>query len=157
SIYRGRARLRPTQNPATASVWSIWMTTARAWWACCLVHNRSGALAYRLPPRRCRFGAAARTSLASWRSKRTALAMTRDVYVAAVGMDRFGGKDRSLRERIIAAACNALADADVDFNHVQSLYLGSAISAPMFGIGVVKDLGLTGIPVVRVENASATG
>jgi acetyl-CoA acetyltransferase len=83
--------------------------------------------------------------------------MCRDVYVLGVGMSRFGGPPQPLDRRIITAANNALRDAAIVYPDVQSLFLGTALMPPTYGVDVVKDLGLTGIPVVRVENASATG
>jgi acetyl-CoA acetyltransferase len=80
-----------------------------------------------------------------------------DVFVIGVGMSRFGGPTRPLDGRIMDAALEALDDASIPFTDVQALYLGTALLPPTFGTGVVKDLGLTGLPVVRVENASATG
>jgi len=85
------------------------------------------------------------------------MTLNRDVYVVAVGMHRFGGDAAPLGQRAIAAAHAAMADGPVDYKSVEKLYLGTVLSQPMFGVDVVKDLGLTGIPVVRVENASATG
>jgi acetyl-CoA acetyltransferase len=85
------------------------------------------------------------------------MSMSRDVYVLGVGMSRFGGPPRPLAGPIITAANNALRDAAIAYPDVQALFLGSALMAPTYGVDVVKDLGLTGIPVVRVENASATG
>jgi acetyl-CoA acetyltransferase len=81
----------------------------------------------------------------------------RDVFVLGVGMDRFGGPPKRLAERAFTAGVNALDDGGVDFREVGCLYLGSSLTAPCFGIGVVKDLGLTGIPITRVESASASG
>ena len=83
--------------------------------------------------------------------------MNRDVYVLGVGMSRFGGPEQPLNKRIISAAVDALADASLPFSAVNGLYLGTVMAPTTYGVGVVKDLGLTGIPVVRVENASATG
>jgi acetyl-CoA acetyltransferase len=80
-----------------------------------------------------------------------------EVYVAGVGMSRFGGPPQPLDARVMEASLEALADAGVPYTDVQALYLGTVLSTPTFGQGVVKDLGLTGLPVVRVENASATG
>jgi acetyl-CoA acetyltransferase len=83
--------------------------------------------------------------------------MLRDVFVLGVGMSRFGGPPTPLDRRMITAGTAALEDAGITYHQVQTLYLGSVLMQPTFGVNVAKDFGLTGIPVVRVENASATG
>lgn len=55
------------------------------------------------------------------------------------------------------AGTAALEDAGLKFDRVGALYLGSISSPMMEGVGFAKDLGLTGLPVVNVQNASATG
>ena len=81
----------------------------------------------------------------------------RDVYVLGVGMSRFGAPGLTLGDRIFEAGVEALEDADTPFTEIGCVYLGSAMSAPTIGVRAIKDLGLTGVPVQRVENASATG
>src|SRR5581483_9932332 len=51
----------------------------------------------------------------------------------------------------------ALQDAALPFVDIGCVYLGTVLAQPTFGVRVIKDLGLTGVPVQRVENASATG
>jgi len=85
------------------------------------------------------------------------MSLARDVFVVGVGMSRFGGPQQPLANRIISCGLMALEDASVAYPEVQALYLGSGLARPTYGIGVVKDFGLTGIPIVRVEYASATG
>jgi acetyl-CoA acetyltransferase len=81
----------------------------------------------------------------------------RDVYVLGVGMSRFGAPGLTLGDRTFEAAVEALDDAGCAFSEIGCVYLGTVLSPPMFGVRVIKDLGLTGVPVQRVENASATG
>jgi acetyl-CoA acetyltransferase len=81
----------------------------------------------------------------------------RDVYVLGVGMSRFGQPGLTLGDRIFEAGVEALDDARTPFAEIGCVYLGSVLAPPTFGVRVVKDLGLTGAPVQRVENASATG
>jgi acetyl-CoA acetyltransferase len=85
------------------------------------------------------------------------MTLREDVYVVGVGMSRFGGPPVPLDQRIMTAAREAIDDSGMPYTDVQALYLGTVLSPPTLGQGVVKDLGLTGLPVVRVENASATG
>lgn len=81
----------------------------------------------------------------------------RDVYVLGVGMSRFGGPAQELGRRILAAGTAAIDDAGVSYSEVGTLYVGSAMAEPTYCVAAVKDFGLTGLPVVRLENASATG
>jgi acetyl-CoA acetyltransferase len=81
----------------------------------------------------------------------------RDVFVLGVGMSRFGSPGLRLGDRVFEAGVEALEDGGIEFSAVGSVYLGSVLAPPMFGVRVIKDLGLTGVPVQRVENASATG
>jgi acetyl-CoA acetyltransferase len=81
----------------------------------------------------------------------------RDVYVLGVGMSRFGAPGLTLGDRVFEAGIEALEDGGIEFTEIGSVYLGSVMAPPMFGVRVIKDLGLTGLPVQRIENASATG
>ena len=83
--------------------------------------------------------------------------MDRDVYVIGVGIHRFGKHDVSRRDMAYVAGIDALEDAGISFKQVGSLYTGYIGGNMLDGVTYAKDLGLTGIPVVHVENASATG
>lgn len=82
----------------------------------------------------------------------------KDVAVLGVGMYRFGmwaevsnatmGRD---------AGMAALRDAGLSFRDVQAAYVGHIFAPVMTGVRVMKEFGLTGLPVQHVENASATG
>lgn len=82
--------------------------------------------------------------------------MSREVYVIGVGMHPFMRDAPPLRDMYFTAASAALQDAGIRFQEVGYLYNGY-INGRMQGIGFAKDLGLTNVPVVHVENASATG
>lgn len=83
--------------------------------------------------------------------------MNRDVYVIGVGMHPFSKEYRPLRDMYFTAGVDALNDAGIDFRDVGYLYNGYIGGTMMEGTSYAKDLGLTGVPVVHVENASATG
>jgi len=51
----------------------------------------------------------------------------------------------------------ALQDAGLSFRDVNAAYVGHIFASVMTGVRVMKEFGLTGIPVQRIENASATG
>ncbi|UCE87874.1 MAG: thiolase family protein [Deltaproteobacteria bacterium] len=75
-----------------------------------------------------------------------------------VGMVRFGAhKDRSAAQLAREAGLRALADAGLSFRDVGEAFVGYIAPIQMLGIKVMKEFGLTGLPVTHVENASATG
>lgn len=81
-----------------------------------------------------------------------------DVVVLGVGMTRFVGKtDVPMREQNYRAGKAAMADAGITFRQVDAVYIANIFEGPMTGVGYIKDFGLTGVPVQRIENASATG
>src|SRR5439155_5642995 len=82
----------------------------------------------------------------------------RDVAVLGVGMHRFGmWADRSNADMAREAGLAALDDAGLSFKDVQAAYAGYIFAPVMSAARTMKEFGLTGIPVQRVENASATG
>jgi acetyl-CoA acetyltransferase len=81
-----------------------------------------------------------------------------DVFVIGVGMTPFGQSDVPVGDLAFAAGVDALDDAGIGFGAVGALYNGYIGGGGLLaGISVAKDLGLTGVPIVHVENASATG
>lgn len=83
--------------------------------------------------------------------------MARDVYVIGVGMAPFGQPDTKAADLGFEAGVAALDDAGIGFDEVGYLYNGYISSGLLTGVTLAKDLGLTGIPITHVENASATG
>ena len=85
----------------------------------------------------------------------------RDVAIIGIGMTRFGELwEKSLRDLMVEAGLQAIADAGVD--HVDSMYVGCMSS----GLFVEQEhlaslaadfLGLGPIPATRVESACASG
>ena len=83
--------------------------------------------------------------------------MSRRVFVVGVGMHPFGNEGIPATDMGYVAGVAALDDAGVDFPEVGALYNGYIGGGITAGVHLAKDLGLTGIPVSHVENASATG
>ncbi|MAT83864.1 MAG: transporter [Gammaproteobacteria bacterium] len=83
--------------------------------------------------------------------------MNREVYVIGVGMHLFTKGYVPLRDMYFTAGVDALEDAGLKFRDIGCLYNGYIGGGMMEGVGYAKDLGMTGLPVVHVENASATG
>jgi acetyl-CoA acetyltransferase len=87
----------------------------------------------------------------------------RDVYVAGVGMTLFAKQpQRTFKDLSAEAVGNALRDAGVETREVQAAYFGNAVAGTITGQEMVagqvvlRPLGLQGIPVFNVENASAS-
>ena len=81
----------------------------------------------------------------------------KDVAVLGVGMYRFGMGDVPNNVMAREAGMMALRDAGLSFRDVNAAYVGHIFASVMTGVRVMKEFGLTGIPVQRIENASATG
>lgn len=82
-----------------------------------------------------------------------------DVYVVGVDMIKFGRfPDRTVEELGAQAALMALDDAGLTIHDMQALYCGNLFqSSAAVGQRVLRQIGQTGIPVVNVANACATG
>ena len=83
----------------------------------------------------------------------------RDVYVAGVGLHPFGRfPDVSTKEMAKVAISQALADAGIPFKDIQVGYFSQVYREETTpGQAVLADFGLTGIPIMNVENACASG
>ncbi len=82
----------------------------------------------------------------------------RDVYVAGVGMIRFGKfPDRPIEEMGREAVRKALADAGMAREEVNETFCGSSYGGPLIGQRILRDLGMTGMAITNVENACSSG
>jgi acetyl-CoA acetyltransferase len=83
----------------------------------------------------------------------------RDVFVAGVGMMRFGRyPERDVPDLGAEAVLLALKDAGLGMRDVEMLAAGCLFQAnAMVGQRILQEVGQTGIPVVNVANACATG
>ena len=81
-----------------------------------------------------------------------------DVYVVGVDMMKFG-RFRTERRRARRESCaRALDDCGLTIQDMQALYCGNLGQASgMVGQRILQQIGQTGIPVVNVANACATG
>jgi acetyl-CoA C-acetyltransferase len=86
----------------------------------------------------------------------------RNVVVLGVGMTIFGKQpDKSIREMGEEAAFLALRDAGVNPGDIQAAWCGNVLGSlcgqqAAVGQTVLDQVGITGIPIVRVENACAS-
>jgi len=82
----------------------------------------------------------------------------REVAILGVGMHRFGMyPESSNAEMGRIAGLAALKDAGLSFKDVDAAYAGQIFAPAMTGVRVMKEFGLTGLPIQRIDNASATG
>lgn len=83
-----------------------------------------------------------------------------DVYVVGIDMLKFqkAGTSKSVQDLGARAALLALQDAGLKIQQMEALYCGNLYQAnAMVGQRILQEIGQTGIPVVNVSNACATG
>jgi acetyl-CoA acetyltransferase len=86
------------------------------------------------------------------------LADLRPVYVAGIGFHRYQfASETPYVELGLTAVRAALADAGVEWPAVNSAYVAKALLPMAPGRAMLRHLGATGLPIVHVENASASG
>lgn len=85
--------------------------------------------------------------------------MTNKVVVAGVGMVAFRkpGQSKAYYEMGADAARMALADAGVDYRDVRQAYAGYVYGDSTSGQRALYEVGMTGIPVVNVNNNCSSG
>ena len=83
--------------------------------------------------------------------------MRNDVYIVGIDMIRFGRFEDAKPETLAAeAALLALDDCDQSITDVQAIYAGTC-NGTMMGQRMLHYIGQTGVPIVNVTNACATG
>ena len=82
-----------------------------------------------------------------------------DAYIVGVDMIKFGRfPDRTVPQIGAEAALLALDDCGLTIHDMEALYCGNLGQASgMVGQRILKEIGQTGMPVVNVSNACATG
>jgi acetyl-CoA acetyltransferase len=84
--------------------------------------------------------------------------MTKDVFIAGVGMTPFGRHDQSsMQDLAQAAVLTALNDASIDGSKIQAMYNANVYGGMVLGQVLMRDLGITGPALYNVENACASG
>ncbi|MFA5049393.1 MAG: thiolase domain-containing protein [Candidatus Micrarchaeia archaeon] len=87
----------------------------------------------------------------------------RDVAIIGVGMTKFGEHwDKGFRELVVEAGIKALEDGNVHGDKIDAGFVGTMASGKLIGqehIGalIADFMGLTPIPITRVEGACASG
>ncbi len=86
--------------------------------------------------------------------------MSQKTYVIGVGMTKFdkpGTKEGDYPDWAKEAGQKALADAGIAYELVEQAYAGYCYGDSTYGQRAIYQLGLTGIPVVNVNNNCSTG
>ncbi|GMV86130.1 MAG: lipid-transfer protein [Dehalococcoidia bacterium] len=82
----------------------------------------------------------------------------REVAIVGISMIKFGRyADRDFSQLAAQAGLEALKDAGMEIKQVEALYSGNLYSTSGSGQRILQQIGQTGIPVVNVANACATG
>ena len=88
-------------------------------------------------------------------------AMSNKVYVTGVGMTKFEKPGRrenwDYPDMARESGTKALEDAGIDYSEVEQGYVGYVYGESTSGQRALYELGLTGIPVVNVNNNCSTG
>ncbi|MDM0117047.1 lipid-transfer protein [Variovorax sp. J22R133] len=85
--------------------------------------------------------------------------MSRDVFVTGVGMIPFAkpGAHEPYPQMAAKATLAALADAGIGYDQVQQAYVGYVYGDSTAGQRSLYEVGLSGIPIVNVNNNCSTG
>lgn len=85
--------------------------------------------------------------------------MKRRVNVIGVGMTKFSkpGQSAEYHQMAKEAGLNALRDAGIEYHEVQQGFAGYVYGDSTCGQRALYELGLTGIPIVNVNNNCSTG
>jgi acetyl-CoA acetyltransferase len=82
----------------------------------------------------------------------------RDVAVIGIGMIKMGKfPDRMLSSMGREAVLLAMKDAGVQRGDIQAAYSGNRHGGSLLGQRILKDLGMTGMPINNMENACSSG
>ena len=82
----------------------------------------------------------------------------REVAIVGVSMIKFGRyPDRDVAQLAAQSGLEALKDGGVQMKDIQALYSGNLYQTSGSGQRILQQMGQTGIPVVNVANACATG
>jgi len=82
----------------------------------------------------------------------------REVVVSGIGLTKWGFyPDQEWYDFGSEAIFKVLEDAEMEWKDIQAAFCGSVYQGTGSGHQAIKEIGLTGIPVVNVENACSSG
>lgn len=83
--------------------------------------------------------------------------MTNSAYISGVAMTRFGKQpERTIEQLGREALLKALKDAGIERRNVDEVFCGSLFGGTLIGQRILRDLGMTRIPITNVENACSS-
>ncbi|MER1967114.1 thiolase family protein [Castellaniella sp. GW247-6E4] len=81
----------------------------------------------------------------------------RKVVIAGVGIHPFGRfPQKDYRQLGREAVVMALKDANVEWKDIQGAFVGNVMAEMAAGHNILQPLGVTGIPIINIENACAS-
>lgn len=84
--------------------------------------------------------------------------MSRSPVIVGAGMSRFGKQsERTIEEIGQEAVRAAMTEAGIGRGDIDEMFCGTGYGGVMLGQRIIRDLGMTGIPVTNVENACSSG
>ncbi|HEY2055763.1 MAG TPA: lipid-transfer protein [Solirubrobacterales bacterium] len=86
--------------------------------------------------------------------------MSERTFVIGVGMTKFekpGGRDWDYPDMVEEAGGKALTDAGISYEEIDQVYAGYCYGDSSYGQRGVYRLGLTGVPLINVNNNCSTG
>lgn len=82
----------------------------------------------------------------------------REVKIAGIGLSKWGIRsDQEAYDIGSEAIFKTLNDADMEWKDIQAAFCGSVYQGTGVGHQAINEVGLTGIPIVNVENACSSG
>lgn len=82
----------------------------------------------------------------------------RDVFVVAAGMTNFGPQPEiGVHDLAMDAVWAALSSSGISADRIEMAYAGHAYQGPCLGQKTLMKAGMTGMPILNVENACASG
>src|SRR3972149_6153345 len=78
-------------------------------------------------------------------------------YISGVAMTRFGKQPaRTVEDLGREALLKALKDAGIERRDVDEVFCGSLFGGTLIGQRILRDIGMTRIPITNVENPSSS-
>lgn len=82
----------------------------------------------------------------------------REVWIAGMGTTKWGYyPDQDSYEFGAKAIIDTLSDSGIDWKEVQAIFCGSVYQGTGSGHQVIREVGLTGAPILNIENACSSG
>ncbi len=81
----------------------------------------------------------------------------REVAIIGAGLVPFGKyPDKTLADIAWPAVKQSIQDSGIKKNEIEAAYCGTALGGMMAGQRILKKLGITGLPIINIENACSS-